>query len=84
MDQIETHGALIRGSSSGNCYAGEQKWAPSIVNNNSSSADSGWGPSGGSQDFKVSGLCWLMASGHYYIFNGVETDVTGPDTRQDF
>jgi hypothetical protein len=86
IDQIETHGALIRGSSSpySNCYEGEQKWTPSIINNNTSIADSGWGPDGGSQDFKVSGLCWLMTSGHYYVFGGARTDVFGPDTRQDF
>jgi hypothetical protein len=81
IDQIHTHGALVQhpDANAQSCYEGEVDWAPDITNDWLNSASSGWGP-------QFSGFhdCWLMATGHYYIYNSVRTDVTGPDITKRF
>jgi hypothetical protein len=81
IDEIHTHGALVQhgDANAQNCYEGEIDWAPSITNYWLTSANSGWGP-------QFSGFhdCWVMATGHYYIYNSVRTDVVGPDIIRRF
>jgi hypothetical protein len=78
---IHAHGALVQhpDANAQNCYEGEQKWTPSITNSSNAFAGSGWGP-------YFSGFhdCWVMATGHYYVYNGVRTDVYEPDIIKRF
>ena len=81
IDQIETHGALVKAPGGArNCYEGHYAWIQNpIVTNWSSSADSGWGPfRSGAHN------CWVMATGHYYIYNGQRYNVTVPDYTKRF
>ncbi len=79
IDQIETHGSLVKGTSS-DCYFGDNVWIqPSIIQNNSAYVDSGWSPF-----FTGSHNCWVMATGHYFIYLGSKTDVSGPDIVKQF
>jgi len=81
IDTVHTHGALVQHPDSGaqNCYEGNVDWAPDITLNSTTTASSGWGP-----QFSGAHDCWVMATGHYYIYNSVRTDVTGPDIIRRF
>jgi len=79
IDQLETHGALIHSYSSGNCYDGDYLYiVPSTHAYNSTVDDPGWTP------FQTSTRtnCIMMATGHFYIYNGNRTDVSGPDVSK--
>jgi hypothetical protein len=88
IQEIEAHGALLSETRTGNppppCYEGNQHWTPSLVRYNTYIADSGWGPSGGAQTGRWDQRCYIMATGHYYIYNDFRTDVNPVDVRLDF
>lgn len=78
---VHTHGALVQhgDANASNCYEGDLRWTPDITLNNTQEANSGWGSwFAGFHD------CWVMATGHYYIRNGVRTDIWGPDIIKKF
>lgn len=81
IDTVHTHGALVQhgNADASNCYEGDIRWTPDIKNNWTTLADSGWGPF-----FSGFHDCWVMATGHFYIYNSVRTDVTGPDVIKRF
>lgn len=82
IDEIETHGALVRSGAGVPCYEGDQVWIqPSIINQNSSLADSGWSPFSTGRNGST---CWVVATGHYYIYLGTRTDVAPVDIVKRF
>lgn len=73
IQEIHVHAALVQhgDSNAQNCYEGSVVWdGPDVTQYSDDEVISGWSPwYSGFHD------CWVVASGHYYIHNGVRTDV---------
>jgi hypothetical protein len=79
IQELETHGALIHSSSPSDCYFGDYLYiVPSTYVYNGDNDNPGWTPFQTTQKTN----CITMTSGHYLIYTGVRTDVSGPDASQ--